>query len=257
MAVGPNCKAIARRKAAMRKANTLILAFAVSVAAAGFTVLAPGFSRGIFPDAADLVATLLPGVVNLTAKGVVPEGETQVAQSSGRSTRTEESLGSGFIIDPQGYIVTNRHVIEGAYEIIVTLQDKTMLKADVVGYCHVVDLAVLKVNAMKPLPTVKLGDSDKVRAGDPVLAIGNPLGYGGSVSAGIVSALMRDIHLSPVDEFIQTDAAINHGNSGGPLFNMNGEVVGVNTALQTLGPEGGSIGIGFALPATDVKFLVG
>jgi serine protease Do len=182
---------------------------------------------------------------------------SQVAQSGQQSLQTDESLGSGFIIDPSGYIVTNRHVIDRAYEIIVTLQDNTMLKADVVGFCHVVDLALLKVNAMKPLPVVKLGDSDKVRVGDPVLAIGNPLGYGGSVSAGIVSALMRDIHASPVDEFIQTDAAINHGNSGGPLFDMNGDVIGVNTALQTASANGGSIGIGFAIPAMDVTFLVG
>ena len=133
-----------------------------------------------------------------------------------------QSLGSGFIIDPAGYVVTNNHVIEGADEITVTLQDNTTLKATVIGHDDRTDLALLKVQSETPLPAVKFGNSDASRVGDWVLAIGNPFGLGGSVTAGIVSARGRDIQQGPYDDFIQTDAAINKGNSGGPLFNMSG-----------------------------------
>src|SRR5689334_9314769 len=131
----------------------------------------------------------------------------------------KESLGSGFIIDPSGTIVTNEHVIEHAYDVSVTLQDNMTLKAQIIGARTVADIALLKVNANRPLPAVRQGDSQKLRIGDPVFTVGNPLGFGGSVSAGIVSGLNRDIKLSPYDDYIQTDAAINPGNSGGPLFN--------------------------------------
>ncbi len=165
-----------------------------------------------------------------------------------------QSLGSGFIIDPAGYVVTNNHVIDGADEITVTLQDDTTLKATVVGHDDRTDLALLKVQSDKPLPAVKFGDSDAARVGDWVLAIGNPFGLGGSVSAGIVSARGRDIQQGPYDDFIQTDAAINKGNSGGPLFDMNGNVIGINTAI--LSPSGGSIGLGFAIPSGEAKVVV-
>jgi serine protease Do len=165
-----------------------------------------------------------------------------------------QSLGSGFIIDPSGIIVTNNHVIDGADEITVTLQDNTTLKATVVGHDDRWDLAVLKVSPDKPLPSVKFGDSDASRVGDWVLAIGNPFGLGGSVTAGIVSARGRDIQQGPYDDFIQTDAAINKGNSGGPLFNMAGDVIGINTAI--LSPSGGSIGLGFAIPSGEARNVV-
>ena len=165
-----------------------------------------------------------------------------------------QSLGSGFIIDPSGLVVTNNHVIEGADEITVTLQDNTSLKATVVGRDDRVDVALLRVKSDKPLPAVKFGDSDAERVGDWVLAIGNPFGLGGSVTAGIVSARGRDIRQGPYDDFIQTDAAINRGNSGGPLFNMDGEVIGINTAIYS--PSGGSIGIGFSIPANMAKNVV-
>jgi serine protease Do len=164
------------------------------------------------------------------------------------------SLGSGFIIDPTGYIVTNNHVIDGADEISVTLTDNTTLKAKLVGKDERVDLALLKVDADKPLTAVQFGDSDNARVGDWVLAIGNPFGLGGSVTAGIVSARGRDIRQGPYDDFIQTDAAINRGNSGGPLFNMKGEVVGINTAIYS--PSGGSVGIGFSVPANLAKPVI-
>ena len=164
------------------------------------------------------------------------------------------SLGSGFIIDPSGYIVTNNHVIDGADEISVTLTDKTTLKAKLVGKDERVDLALLKVESDKPLKAVSFGDSDVERVGDWVLAIGNPFGLGGSVTAGIVSARGRDIRQGPYDDFIQTDASINRGNSGGPLFNMNGEVIGINTAIYS--PSGGSVGIGFSVPSNLAKSVV-
>jgi serine protease Do len=161
--------------------------------------------------------------------------------------RRMQSLGSGFIIDPAGLVVTNNHVIEGADEITVTLQDNTVLKAKVVGRDETGDIALLKVSADKPLPFVPFGNSDTARVGDWVVAIGNPFGLGGTVTAGIVSARGRDIRQGPYDDFIQTDAAINRGNSGGPLFNMSGQVIGINTAIYS--PSGGSIGIGFSIPS--------
>jgi len=165
-----------------------------------------------------------------------------------------QSLGSGFIIDPSGIVVTNNHVIDGADEISVILQDNTTLKAKVLGHDDRTDLAVLKVEAKKPLPFVQFGDSDKSRVGDWVLAIGNPFGLGGSVTAGIISARGRDIQQGPYDDFIQTDAPINRGNSGGPLFNLAGDVVGINTAIYS--PSGGSIGIGFAIPSSEAQGVV-
>jgi len=183
-------------------------------------------------------------------RGEGPQPGPEGGPGSGRSV----SLGSGFIIDPTGYIVTNNHVIDGADEISVTLQDNTTLKATLVGKDDRVDLALLKVESDKPFKFVPFGDSDTGRVGDWVLAIGNPFGLGGSVTAGIVSARGRDIRQGPYDDFIQTDAAINRGNSGGPLFNMSGEVIGINTAIYS--PSGGSVGIGFSVPANLAKTVV-
>ncbi len=151
-------------------------------------------------------------------------------------------------------MVTNNHVIEGADEVSVTLQDNTTLKAEIVGRDESGDIALLKVKSDKPLPTVDFGDSSQSRVGDWVLAIGNPFGLGGTVTAGIVSARGRDIHQGQYDDFIQTDAAINRGNSGGPLFNMDGQVIGINTAIFS--PSGGSIGIGFSIPSNMAKNIV-
>ncbi len=183
-------------------------------------------------------------------------GERQTPREDGQGGGSGRavSLGSGFIIDPSGYIVTNNHVIDGADEISVTLTDNTTLKAKLVGKDERVDLAVLKVETDHPLTAVPFGDSDTARVGDWVLAIGNPFGLGGSVTAGIVSARGRDIRQGPYDDFIQTDAAINRGNSGGPLFNMDGQVIGINTAIYS--PSGGSVGIGFSVPANLAKAVV-
>lgn len=170
------------------------------------------------------------------------------------ASREVTSLGSGFIIDAQGHVVTNNHVIDKASEITVILSDNTRLPAKVIGHDPQTDLALLKVKSDKPLPFVKFGSSDTLKVGDWVIAVGNPFGLGGSVSAGIVSARGRNINAGPFDDFIQTDAAINRGNSGGPLFNSNGEVVGINSAIFS--PTGGSVGIGFAVPSDMAKPIV-
>lgn len=168
--------------------------------------------------------------------------------------REEEALGSGFIINSNGTIVTNNHVIAHASSIKVTLDDGQKYDAKLIGHDPKTDLAVLKIDAHKPLPTVAWGDSAKLKLGDPVLAIGNPFGIGTTVTSGIVSARGRDIHDGPYDNFIQVDAAINHGNSGGPLINMDGKVVGINSAIYT--PNGGFIGVGFAIPSDQAKVIV-
>jgi len=171
-----------------------------------------------------------------------------------RSRRSISSLGSGFVIDETGIIVTNNHVIDKADEIEVIFTDGKKLKAKVLGRDKKTDIAVLKVEPKEPLVAVELGDSTKLRVGDWVMAIGNPFGLGGSVSLGIVSARNRDINSGPYDDFIQTDAAINKGNSGGPLFNMDGKVVGINTAI--ISPSGGSIGIGFSIPVSTASRVI-
>lgn len=216
---------------------------------------------------ADLAAGLLDAVVNVsTSQKVkndddasapkVPEGSPYQryfdeffkgqGDEGNNRRRTFESLGSGFVIDPAGFIVTNNHVIEGADDIEINFANGSKLKAKLVGKDTKTDLALLKVEPKAPLKAVPFGDSRKMRIGDWVMAIGNPFGLGGSVSVGIVSARGRNINAGPYDNFIQTDAAINRGNSGGPLFNMAGEVIGINTAI--ISPSGGSIGIGFSVP---------
>jgi len=167
--------------------------------------------------------------------------------------RKVQSLGSGFVIDPSGIIITNNHVIEGADEVTVTFTNDEKLVAKIIGRDKKTDIAVLKVEPKKPLTSVQFGDSKKLRVGDWVMAIGNPFGLGGTVTVGIVSARNRNINSGPYDNFIQTDAAINRGNSGGPLFDMEGRVVGINTAI--ISPSGGSIGIGFAIP-TEIATAV-
>ncbi len=220
------------------------------------TVASPAPAAQVPQDLSDVVAPLLGAVVNISINRAVPAAPASGGMDAAARPTTKTALGSGFIIDPSGIVLTNRHVVEGAFAIMVTLSDDTEAKATLVGATRHTDLALLKINLTRKLPTVRFGDSDRLRVGDPVVAIGNPLGFGHSVSAGIVSALNRDIMLSPYDDFIQTDAAINHGNSGGPLFNMKGEVIGMNTALVSSGETTGSVGLGFSIPSNHVKFLV-
>ncbi|HRQ60286.1 MAG TPA: DegQ family serine endoprotease [Alphaproteobacteria bacterium] len=217
---------------------------------------------------AGLAEKLLPAVVNISSTQKImdtqdfpelpqfPEGspfedffnEFMDRRGRGAPSAPPASLGSGFIIDAkEGYIVTNNHVIRDAEKIRITLHNDETLDAEVIGTDEKTDLAVLKVKSDKPLSAVEFGNSDILRVGDWVLAIGNPFGLGGTVTAGIVSARQRDISAGPYDDFIQTDASINRGNSGGPMFDLNGQVIGINTAIFS--PSGGSVGIGFAIPS--------
>ncbi len=216
----------------------------------------------------ELSKRLMPAVVNIsTSQTIAVEGMPNFPNGSpmerfndffgrdGDGFRREGSLGSGFVISADGFIITNNHVIENADEIDINFHDGRVLTAELIGRDADTDLAVLKVKSPTPLPFVDLADSDKAEVGDWVIAIGNPFGFGGSVSAGIISARNRDLNSGRSDDFIQTDAAINRGNSGGPLFNLGGEVVGVNTAI--ISPTGGSVGIGFSVPANLVKRISG
>jgi serine protease Do len=260
---------------------------AVCLGAASVLVSAPALARG--PDGiADVAEKVIDAVVNIStsqtieAKGGGGEGRGAMPQlppgspfeeffddffknrRGGNSKggdkggdmqpRKTNSLGSGFIVDTSGIVVTNNHVIADADEINVIMNDGSKIKAELVGVDKKTDLAVLKFKPPKPLIAVKFGDSDKLRLGEWVIAIGNPFSLGGTVTAGIVSARNRDISSGPYDNYIQTDAAINRGNSGGPLFNLDGEVIGVNTLI--ISPTGGSIGIGFAVPSKTVAGVV-
>ena len=195
----------------------------------------------------NMLQGVLPAVVNITSFKTATSGDKR-----GQWNRT---FGSGFIIRPDGTIVTNRHVIEGGEAIEVTFADGTHALATVIGAAAVVDLALLKVSIPRELPVLTFGDSDQMRIGDPVFTIGNALDLGVSVSEGIVSALDRDIRSSPYDAYIQTDAALNHGNSGGPLVDGSGKVVGVDTALVS--PTTGYAGLGFAIPSNEASFVIG
>jgi serine protease Do len=250
-----------------------ILAMKTTIAAAVVLIAlcwgaAPAAARSAPESFADLAEAVLPAVVNISTTQTITanSGDVQDFEDLFRDffdkqnpnrregPRRSTSLGSGFIIDPTGYIVTNNHVVSDAEEVTVRLHDDTNLKAEIVGRDEKTDLALLKVEARKPLPFVKWGDSDAIRIGDWVVAIGNPFGLGGSVTAGIVSARQREINAGPYDDFIQTDASINKGNSGGPMFNMSGEVIGINTAIFS--PSGGSVGIGFAVPSALARNVI-
>jgi len=231
-------------------------------------ILMPGVSNAkAAPESfADLAKQLLPSVVNISTTQVI-EGRSGMElpklppgtpfedlfkeffdrNQSEKRSRKATSLGSGFIIDDGKYVVTNNHVIQDADEITVVLHDNTRIKGELIGRDSKTDLAVLKIEPKKRLVGVKFGNSDKSRVGDWVMAIGNPFGLGGTVTAGIISARGRDINSGPYDDFLQTDASINRGNSGGPMFNLKGRVIGINTAIFS--PSGGSVGIGFAIPS--------
>ncbi len=255
----------------------------VPVAALLTWLPAPADARGAPGSFADLVETLLPAVVNISTTQKFKQGAEapgpQAPQfqfpegspfrdffeqfnrrrggggGSRHPPRNATSLGSGFIIDIEGYVVTNNHVIEGADEITVIMQNGKRYEAKIIGRDKKTDMALLKIEATEKLTAVAFGDSAKARVGDWVIAIGNPLGLGGTVTAGIISARGRDIRSGPYDDYFQTDAPINRGNSGGPLFDINGAVIGINTAI--LSPSGGSIGIGFSIPSNIAKNVLG
>ena len=218
--------------------------FAFFIASLGFS----GEAGAQFPSFADLAEKLTPSVVNISS---FSQSETENGEGN---TPLSESLGSGFIIDGNGYILTNNHVVDKAESISITLSDNTKTEARVIGKDPKTDLALIKIETKRPLNAVKFGDSDKIRVGDWVLAIGNPFGLGSSVTAGIVSAKSRDIESGPYDSFIQTDASINQGNSGGPMFNLQGEVIGISSAIFST--TGASQGVGFAIPANLAGWVI-
>lgn len=270
----------------MQKVLTISSLFALAVAVAVLSLTQPAAARGTPESFADVVEDVIPAVVNISTTQFVeqrrdgtrqlpqiPRGgpwedmfrdfleqfgdQLQQDEQDGDEPRRRRasSLGSGFIIQSDGLVVTNNHVIENADEISVILADNTILEAEVIGRDPKVDLALLKVESDEPLPTIKWGDSDKMRVGDWSVAIGNPFGIGVTVTAGIVSARSRQLPSGGAyDDFIQTDAAINRGNSGGPLINMDGEVIGINTAIFS--PTGASVGIGFASPSNLAKSVI-
>lgn len=242
---------------------------------AGLLLAAGPAAAALAPDSfAELAAKVTPAVVNIAATETA-SGEAEMSglpfdfpegspfeqffkqfreQQRDNGHQHTQALGSGFIIDPTGYVVTNNHVIDHAEKIQVTLADGEQFPAKLVGADEKTDLALLKIDSAKPLPAVKFGDSDKARVGDWVLAVGNPFGLGGSVTTGIISARSRDIRSGPFDDFLQIDASINQGNSGGPTFAMDGSVIGINAAIAS--PNGGSVGIGFAIPANLAKTVI-
>lgn len=248
----------------------MVLRFCVFI----LVMVAPAWANVSMVSFADLAEKASPAVVNIAAVQAVKQQDwrTQMPQFPPGSpfeqffkdffenqyknapAKKGVALGSGFIISADGYVVTNNHVIQNAQDIKVILNDQTQLSATLVGRDEKTDLALLKVKAPKALPTLSWGDSDRARVGDPVMAIGNPFGLGGTVTAGIISARARDIQAGPYDDFIQTDAAINQGNSGGPLLNQDGQVVGINSAIFS--PSGGSVGIGFSIPANMARPIV-
>ena len=228
-------------------------------------------ARGAPESFSDLAERLLPAVVNISTTQTIKPGERGPGfppvppgfeeffkdffeRRGQQAPRRATSLGSGFVIDSSGYVVTNNHVIAEADEVTVIMQDNTSLSAEVVGRDPKTDLALLKVEADEDLTAVDWGDSDGARVGDWVVAIGNPFGLGGTVTAGIISARARDIDHGPYDDFIQTDAAINKGNSGGPLFDLDGKVIGVNTAIYS--QTGTNVGIGFAVPSVLARTVI-
>jgi serine protease Do len=259
-----------RRGLDWRHTTALLVGLLLAVA----LMTAPAVARGAPDSFAELAEKLSPAVVNISTTQVVrgePGGrpEFQVPPGSPfedffkeffernqqkNRPRRATSLGSGFVIDSSGLVVTNNHVIAEAEEISVRFPDGERFKAKLVGRDPKTDLALLKIETKKQLPSLTWGDSSRSRVGDWVLAIGNPFGLGGSVTAGIISAYGRDINAGPYDDFIQTDASINRGNSGGPLFNLNGEVIGINTAIFS--PSGGSVGIGFAIPSSLARNVI-
>ena len=240
----------------MRSMRRAIMVLAVL----SLPLVAPRVTRADPPptnEIAEVVSRVSPAVVRIiTVRVEKPKDEAAGPKvAAALADETSTATGSGFIIDPRGYIATNKHVVDGAAALFVVTSDGVRHKASVVGMPGKADMALIRIYSNQTLPYVSLGDSDKARVGDTVIAIGSPFGFDNSVTAGIVSAVNRDIMESPFDDYLQTDAAINHGNSGGPLFNIAGEVIGMNSVI--FAPGTGSVGVGFAIPSNDLAFVFG
>jgi serine protease Do len=249
-AVGKGCRSFLK---SMRCAGSGVSVAAVlAFMGMGAPTSTAANSRGAC-DGATIIAHALPAIVNITVVKVIRG--TDAASGKPDGPHFAVFVGSGAVVDPSGIIVTNKHVIQDAALISVTFHDKSEVPAQLVAAASLVDIAVLKVDLPQPASVLRFGDSDAVAIGQPVIAVGNPLGLGTSVSIGVVSALDRDLKRTPFDDFIQTDATINPGNSGGPLLNCTGEIIGIDTALLSNSKVLGSIGIGFALPSNDVRFV--
>ena len=289
MPVGQQCAFVLRlaprgaRSLMMAGGIALALAFAPSLAGAqdsgaGKNITAQTQKQPVvaLPSLAPLAQRVLPAVVNISAQ-LGAEAAAQADRSADEGSQSGQpfdellrrffenrglpqpghevmALGSGFIIDPDGYIVTNNHVVGNAAKVTVTLQDNSKHEAKIIGRDEKTDIALIKIDVKEKLPFVSWGDSDQAKVGDWIVAVGNPFGLGGTVTAGIVSALGRNINEGPYDDFIQIDAPINRGNSGGPTFNLSGEVIGINTAIYS--PSGGSVGIGFAVPSNTANSVI-
>jgi serine protease Do len=221
-----------------------------------FAILFAGGARADHEPLASVVARVSPAVVRIITvrpRTTEPASSQTVGANAAMTTGTNRSTGSGFIIDPSGYIGTNKHVVEGAVSVFVVTAAGVRYHAQVVGMPDKADMALLRIDAGHDLPFVQFGDSDTMRVGDKVFAIGSPFGFDNTVTSGIISALHRDIMESPFDDYLQTDTAINHGNSGGPLFNEDGHVVGMTSVIFS--PDPGSSGVGFALPSNSLRFV--
>lgn len=295
-AAAPAMKVLPMHVLVFHPARRTMFAAALSLGVAatmiGCTQAERHYSAGAFgaqlPSFAPVVQEVMPAVVNVSAilkasraaadeqgpegagtgnqvtlRGLPPSAidellrrffEQQHRGGASGPTLARMALGSGFIVDPSGYVVTDDHVVENAEKVTIIIQDSTEYPARIVGRDPMTDLALLKIDAGRPLPYARWGDSDDARIGDWVLAIGNPFGLDNTVSSGIISGRGRDIHSGPYDDFLQIDAAINRGNSGGPTFDLNGNVIGINTAIYS--PNGGSVGIGFAIPANRARPVV-
>ena len=267
-----------KTKSRFMVALALSTALVAPVLIAPLVTAPPAIAGEALHDYSDLAAKVTPAVVNVQVTLKADSEDDEMKMSGSSQSDMEEfmrqfaerfgqrghvqkmpqpkaqAVGTGFIVDPSGIIVTNNHVAGKAEQITVTLSDGRKLPAKLLGADEKTDVAVLKVSSDKPLPYVEFGDSTKARVGQPVMAVGNPFGLGGTVTTGIISARGRDIQSGPFDDFIQTDAAINRGNSGGPLFNLDGKVIGINTAIFS--PSGGSVGLGFAIPASLAEPVV-
>jgi serine protease Do len=249
---------VRQRRASFRASGRIVTAIAAFVIAAAPSLRADEVNSG----SAAILRKVVPAVVSITVHKQVPSASAATDAATAQSPPDAQNVppdikpfvASGFVIDPAGVIVTNYHVVENALQIMVAFSDGTVLSGNTLSADYFADIALIKVNSAQPLAVANWGDSQKLELGDQVFAAGNPFGLGLSLSAGIISALDRNIHNSPYDDYIQTDAAINHGNSGGPLINTNGDVVGVDSDL--ISPTTGSVGLGFALPSNTARFVI-